>query len=56
VHPHQVLIANGWLSAEATARFDWEKTEHGLARSMELRGLDLPNPGTASIARRLTPN
>ena len=35
-----------------TARFDWEKTEHGLARSMELRGLDTPKPGAASTARR----
>jgi glycosyltransferase XagB len=28
-----------------TARFDWEKTEHGLARSMELRGLDARRTG-----------
>ncbi len=31
-----------------TARFDWEKTEHGLARSMELRGLDAGNAAAPS--------
>ena len=24
-----------------TARFEWEKTEHGLARSMEMRSIEM---------------
>jgi hypothetical protein len=32
-----------------TARFEWEKTEHGLARSMEIRGLDRRTDGVADL-------
>ncbi len=50
--PQVLLMPLYWLLISAaayralwqfvTARFEWEKTEHGLAQSMEMRGLDIP--------------